>query len=375
MVKTSVPGIYACDNRYVVVYRDTDGRQRKKFCLTLAEAKVFKATVTADKARGEIVRPSRITVADYFGEWLPAYRGRTSKGIKEHTKQHYADQMRLHVLPTLGRRRLADLGPRDIKRLAADLRAKGLSENSVRLALAPLRSMCADAFEDEVIRRNPCAGVTVTRPRSDVDEDGVEQAKVKALTPDELARLLAEIPEQHRLLFEVLAVSGLRIGELLALRWRDVDFGRRRLLIRRRWYRGTFAAPKSKYGRRDVPLTETMTQRLWQRRKEARGSDDALVFPSAVGTPLGDANLYKPFKAAAKAAGVPGRVSTPCATPARLRSSGPGSTRSRCRRGSATMRRRSRCEAPDSFDSLAHVAKRLKTSDGTKASAIASRLR
>jgi integrase len=212
--------------------------------------------------------------------------------------------MRLHVLPTLGRRRLADLGPRDVKRLAADLRSKGLSENSVRLALAPLRAMLADAFEDEVIRRNPAAGVSVSKPRDDFDEGGGE-AKVKALTDDELRRLLAEIPEAHRLLFELLAVSGLRIGEALALQWQHVDFGRRRLLVRRRWYRGTFAAPKSRFGRRDVPLTEAMTRRLWAARKEARGSDEALVFPSAAGTPLGDANLYKIFKPAAKRAGVP----------------------------------------------------------------------
>lgn len=100
-------------------------------------------------------------------------------------------------------------------------------------------------------------------------------------------------------------MTGLRIGEALALQWAHVDFGRRRLLVRGRWYRGTFAAPKSRFGRRDVPLTDAMTQRLWEARKEAHGSDDALVFPSAAGTPLGDANLYKVFKPAAKRAGVP----------------------------------------------------------------------
>lgn len=303
LVPTGTPGIYTKGSRLVVVYRDSDGKQHKQFCSTKAEALAFKATVTADKARGEIVRPSRVTVADYFAEWLPAYRGRTSKGIREQTKQGYAEQMRLHVLPALGRRRLADLGPRDVKRLAADLRAKGLAENSVRLALAPLRAMLADAFEEEVIRRNPAAGVSVARPRDDVD--GGEEAKVKALTDDELRRLLAEIAEPHRLLFELLAVTGLRIGEALALQWQHVDFGRSRLLVRRRWYRGTFAAPKSRFGRRDVPLTEAMTRRLWQARKEVHGGDDALVFPSSAGTPLGDANLYKVFKPAAKRAGVP----------------------------------------------------------------------
>jgi integrase len=95
------------------------------------------------------------------------------------------------------------------------------------------------------------------------------------------------------------------------LQWAHVDFGRRRLLVRRRWYRGTFAPPKSKFGRRDVPLTEAMTRRLWQLRKDAHGVDDALVFPSAAGTPLGDANLYKVLKPAAVRAGLGRWVKTP----------------------------------------------------------------
>ena len=287
-----------------VVYRGNDGRQHRQACRTLAEARAFKATVTADKARGEFVTVQSRQVADYFETWLPAYTGRTARGIREQTKQGYADRMRLHVLPTLGRRRLADLGPRDIKTLAATLRAKGLSENSVRLALAPLRAMLADAFEDEVIRRNPAAGVSVAKARPD-HGDG-EAPKAKALTDDELRGLLDELPEQWRLMFELLAVTGLRIGELLGLQWRHLDLGRGRVLVRRRWYRGTFAPPKSKYGRRDVPLTEAMTRRLWQLRKDTRADDDALVFGSAEGTPLNDANLARRvFKPAAKRAGVP----------------------------------------------------------------------
>lgn len=125
LVKTTTPGIFKRGDRYVAVYRDDDGRQCKKSCATLAEARTFKSTVTADKARGEFVVQSRVTVADYFDDWLPAYTGRTSRGIREQTKHQYGEQMRLHVLPTLGRRRLADLGPRDVKRLAADLRASG----------------------------------------------------------------------------------------------------------------------------------------------------------------------------------------------------------------------------------------------------------
>ena len=78
---------------------------------------------------------------------------------------------------------------------------------------------------------------------------------MKALTEEELRRLLAEIPSEWRLFFEFLAHTGLRIGEAIALRWSDVDLGQRRLLVRRRLYRGAFAPRKSKYGRRDVPLS------------------------------------------------------------------------------------------------------------------------
>jgi integrase len=78
LVKTTTPGIFKRGDRYVAVYRDDDGRQCKKSCATLAEARTFKSTVTADKARGEFVVQSRVTVADYFDDWLPAYTGRTS---------------------------------------------------------------------------------------------------------------------------------------------------------------------------------------------------------------------------------------------------------------------------------------------------------
>jgi len=71
-------------------------------------------------------------------------------------------------------------------------------------------------------------------------------------------------------------------------------------------YRGTYAAPKSKFGRRDVPLTQGMAQALWSRRAAVKASETALVFPSATGGPINAANLYnRTFKPAAKRAEVP----------------------------------------------------------------------
>jgi integrase len=299
LVKTKDPGIFKRGARYVVVYRDPNGQQKKRAAATLAEARDIKAGLRTDISRGEYVPQSKLTLNDYYKSWLVTYTGRTRSGIRQTTLEGYADRMRLHVLPTLGRCRLAEIGPRDIKQLGASLYAKGLSANSVRVTIAPLKALLACAFEEELIRRNPAANVRLAQPKTGTD-DGLP--KIKSLTVEELQRLIAAVPEQHRLVVELLGHTGLRIGELIALTWADIDFGRKRVQVQRRWYRGSFAPPKSKFGIRQVPLTHTMAQKLWT----LRGRDDELIFGTRNNTPMGATNFYnRVFKPAAVKAGVP----------------------------------------------------------------------
>ena len=78
------------------------------------------------------------------------------------------------------------------------------------------------------------------------------------------------------------------------------------MLVRRRLYRGRFAPPKSRYGRRDVPLAPGMTRQLWGLRKQRRAKDDALVFPGRDGSqPLDASVAFRAVKAAGRRAGVP----------------------------------------------------------------------
>jgi integrase len=134
-----------------------------------------------------------------------------------------------------------------------------------------------------------------------------EEERARALTEDELRRLLDEVPERWRLLVELLAHTGLRIGEAVALQWGDIDLGQRRLRVRRRIYRGSMAAPKSAYGRREVPLSPGLAQSLWQARKDARaGRDGDPVFASQTGGYLDPGNLFgRVLKPSARRAGVP----------------------------------------------------------------------
>lgn len=307
LVRTSTPGIYKRGSRYVVVFRDPSGRQRKRAARTLAEARDLKAALTADVRRGEYRSLSKVTFGEYVAEWIGSYQGRTSRGIRPETLADYRHDLGLDqdgnatgsgALVFFGRMQLSAIEPRDVKRYAAELAARGLSPSSVRNLLAPVRALLATASEDGLIRGNPAAGLRI------VQRVEQEESRTKALTEDELQALLAEVPDEWRTFFKLLAHTGLRIGEAVALTWADVDFGKCRVSVRRRLYRGRFDAPKSRYGRRAVPLSQGLSQALWRLRGTA--GDEAPVFPSRQGSHLDPSNVAaRVLKPAARRAGVP----------------------------------------------------------------------
>jgi integrase len=113
-----------------------------------------------------------------------------------------------------------------------------------------------------------------------------------------------EACDRWRIFFAFLAHTGLRIGEAIALQWEHVDLGASRVRVRRRFYRDSFAPPKSRYGRRDVPLSPGTGQALWRLRDGA--GDEELVFRSEKGGPLDASNVAaRILKPAARRAGAP----------------------------------------------------------------------
>ena len=269
MVKTTVPGIFKCDNRYVVVYRDLARKQRKKSCLTMAEAKTFKATVTADLARGEYRSQTRVSFVDYAKTWIETYDGRTDRGIRPGTVRSYRRDLGLDndgkptgdgAVAFFGRTPLAAITAQHVKQYAAECVTKGLAKNTVRLKVAVVKALLATAHEEGLIRANPAARLRLGRT--------VKDAPVKethALSEEQLVRVLAEVPERHRLLIELLAQTGLRISEALALTKADIDFGQRRLSVSKRLADGELDAPKTENGVRQVPLSPGLARQLWTR--------------------------------------------------------------------------------------------------------------
>jgi integrase len=313
--KTRTPGVYRRGSSYVVVYRHR-GQQRKRCARTYDEARALKATLTADIRRGEHRETSALTFEEYAREWIGSYTGRTSRGFRESTRAGYRFSIEQRAIPFFSKRAatLAEIEPRDVRAFIGSLfgqmvskRVDGKSEqmppavSTVRGHVAALKALLATAVEDGLIRHNPASGVRIARPGGPLlEKDGREQRR--ALDSDELERFLRACPEEWRLFFRLLAMTGVRIGEAVELRWRDVDLGAKRLRVRRRLYRGEIAEPKSANGKRDIPLSTQLARELWKR----QGLGDDLVFTSLRGCQIDRDWLWKNvLKPTAKKAGVP----------------------------------------------------------------------
>lgn len=289
--KTRTPGVYKRGSRYVVPYR-VNGKQRWETFSTEGEARRAKAARQTDIERGEFVERSRVTLHEYAREWVERYQGRGRRGFREETRAEYRRLLEQRILPAFPeRRRLTEITPVEIAEWIGRLAEEIESDRTIRNILTPLRACLATAVREGILRTNPARDIDLpARVRIDDDDEG----PVKAMTTGELSTLLALIPVGWQPLFQLLACTGLRISETLALEWRHVqlDGSEPCVRVRQRLVRGKIGAPKSRYGRRDVPIPHTVVQLLRQHRVGTEWIDDTdPVFAGRGGVRLDADNL------------------------------------------------------------------------------------
>ena len=315
LAKTKTPGVYRRGKKYVYAYR-VRGVQRWKTVETYDEARRGKLAAEVDVERGELRDLSRVSFGDYAREWIVNYQGRTSNGFRGSTRRAYTQMLEARIIPYFdgrARLRLAEIEPRDVKAFVRwmneqeDPRRPGrlLGKSWIRQHIAVLRALLGDAMEEGVIRFNPAAGVRVSVPEGD-GTARPRSAEKRAMTIDELRRVVAEVPPRWKLLFEFMAHTGLRIGEVSELRWgRDVILtGRPYVKLRWQFADDRVCEPKTRYGKRDIPLSPGLVGKLTA--VQPPDADGQLVFPSTRGTRLNRNNLQsKVLGPAARRAGVP----------------------------------------------------------------------
>jgi integrase len=248
----------------------------------------------------------RLTVAEVAAEYIDDARRR---GRKRSTLSNIDSEARVHLAPFLGGKSMQAVTRQDVRDLIASLEQKGLAPKTVRNVIATLGALYKFAAHPDrrwATAGNPTEGVAL--PAASGSHD------IRFLTPAEIRTLLDHIPEgiyhdSDRAMFAAAAWTGLRQGELRALRWEDVDLPARRVRVRRSVVLGEIDAPKSARAVRAVPLTAELAKALEELRGRSRFADDGdLVFghPQS-GDVQPRANIGRRFAGALEAAGLPPR--------------------------------------------------------------------
>lgn len=313
MVKTQYPGVYRRGERYAFTWRDRQGKQRWGNAPTERGAYKQKALEETKVMRGEGSSGARDTLHAYARAWVDRYQGHGRRGFREETRAEYRGLLEKYALRYFPKTvRVAKLEPIDVAEFIGWLiqqpngRGGTLSDKSVRNAVSPLRACLATARVEGMIRWNPAEGVQLPhRPRL-VDEDGED---VRALTREQLRMVLELAHPRHRLIMEFTAATGLRASEVIGLQRRhlQLDGDRPRVEVRQRVRGGRAGALKSKYARRDVPLSLEMVDQLRAHLAANVGrAQKAIVFESRAGTWLHkDTVRNRWIRPAAEEAGVP----------------------------------------------------------------------
>jgi integrase len=212
------------------------------------------------------------TFADFARAWLADVSQSPVKPLKASTLAFYSTLLRTRLLPAFGERRLEGITREDVSAFLESLLQTGMGTNSALNALGLRNRICKAAAAGNALPANPCGGVTLPRR---------ETVRVPALRVKEQKRLEREALRDRDGLPVLLALyTGMRIGEICALRWEDVDFENGLIHVRHTLQRIAaegkknktalvFGAPKSACSGRDIPLSpslKTLLREAWKKR-------------------------------------------------------------------------------------------------------------
>jgi integrase len=290
------------------VYTSEGRKRRTLYGKTRKEVAAKLSKALADREVGLVFDAGTLTVGEYLDRWLShSVRSR----VRQKTYERYESIVRVHLTPALGRIRLKALTPDHVRGLYREKLDGGLAPRTVLHIHRTLSKALKQATNDGLIPRNAAASVKPPQPRNE---------EMQPLSRDQV-RVFLETVEGDRMeaLYVLAITTGLRQGELLALKWEDVDLEGeypalqvRRSLSETRGRR-SFEAPKSGRGRhlrlsrRAVSCLRAHRRRQLEERMRKAGlwEDHSLVFPSEVGTPMSGRNLYRAFKIRVKRASLP----------------------------------------------------------------------
>lgn len=261
--------------RWQVKYRNTSGDQRSQSFRTLDEAKEYAASVSIDLRSGSYVDPRRAMIT--FGMFASDVLAAIEQPLRPKSRSGVRGALRSRILPYWGNVPLGAIHHTAVQDWITTLTGDGLAPATVRKYFQVFRTFITAAEDARIIPGKPWGKLRFPK---------IEKHEARFLEPAEVDRLADAIGDDLRAFVYLGAVCGLRAGELLGLRWRDVDFHRRTVEVREivtevdgLQYVGP---PKTAASRRRVPMPAVVVDEL-ELHALTRTDPDGLVFPAGHG--------------------------------------------------------------------------------------------
>jgi len=300
----------------ITVGKDENGKQKRKafYGKNYKEVREKLDAAKAELDKGTYIEPSNMTVAQWMEIWLKEYK-RNAVKLTYYVELHQSIEN--HILPILGEYKLKDLRGDVIQKFINGLTLKGLSAGTVRKHHITLHSALDQAVKNELIVKNVSAGIQL--PRYDRKEKRI-------FTPAEQEQFIATAKKRRNGEMFIMSLgTGMRIGEILALTWSDVNFENETVRINKtashikdyddpnaKWEMRVFE-PKTKSGRRTIPLLPEMSimlkrvkiqQEIHKSKAGDSYEDNNLVFCTQLGRYLQQGHMHRNFTSITREAGV-----------------------------------------------------------------------
>ena len=240
------------DKLYVARFTDKFGIRKTKRFKKLQECRQWIADASYISKHSDIENASDILVDTWYEYWI----GIKKQTVRPNTVRNYSERYEKNIKGIIGKKLLSEVKPIHCQKIFSDMAEQGYKTTTIYQTRITLYNMLEFAKENDVILSNPCK-------KSVKSDMGKPSEKKVALTIDEQRKfLMAATGQSYENQYKFMLQTGLRTGELVGLKWDDIDFGKRTVTISRtmeyRYKVGEWRVgpPKSKSGYRTIPLTD-----------------------------------------------------------------------------------------------------------------------
>lgn len=269
---------------WIANYTDQEGKRRIKTFPTKKAADAWLVNARHELSNGIHTPDSAsITVAEAGQRWLDHCE---REGLERSTIKQRREHINLHIKPFIGAEKLSRLTTPMVREFTYKLRDNGRSRAMVQKVLTNLKTLISEAQASGLVAQNVARGVRLSTPSRDKREIAIP-------TKDDLRSMLTEVTGRWRPFIVTAIFTGMRASELRGLSWEHVDLEAKVIRVRQRadaW--GEIGPPKSRAGRRDIPMAPMVVNTLREWKVECPPSTLNLVFPNGVGNVESYANMF-----------------------------------------------------------------------------------